>query len=268
MGLTIAYTLKAACGDSAAAVDLVTRLHAFARTLGFEKVGELFVEAEADLADDDSRWHPGARYVTDPARQRHEVIEGEVGDVPVEAHIIHADDSGLIEVRPIEAYWFAANHPGSEPCILGLARYLAVVERRAEDRRPGALDTGLGEGWHWQHFTKTQYAGMPQYGGPDNFLRAHKAVVALLDEAIRLGIDVDVADDSEYWRHRDDERMLRTLREWNGLIAAVGGMLKDRIADVQSPIFEHPEFEHLEAEGDAALHPHRDEPDEPDAASP
>jgi hypothetical protein len=260
MGLTIAYTLAAARLDSDAALDVVRQLHALAQTLDFDKVGEMFVESEAERVEDDGHgWHPGTRYVGDPLRERHEVIEGEVGEVPIEARIIHADDTGMVDVRPIEAYWFYANVPGSEPAILGLARYPAVVEREI-DAVVRPFETGLGEGWHWQHFTKTQYAGLPQYGGPENFLRAHKAVIALLDAAIRLGVNVEVCDDSQYWSHRDDQRMLRTLREWNGLVAAVSGMLKDRIADVQSPIFDHPEFEHLEAEGDAALHPDRRPP--------
>jgi hypothetical protein len=47
----------------------------------------------------------------------------------------------------------------------------------------------------------------------------------------------------------------RTLDEMNGVVAAAAGAMRDldaakgRPSQVQSPIFAHPQFEHLEAEG-------------------
>src|SRR5205085_6000041 len=97
---------------------------------------------------------------------------------------------------------------------------------------------------------KTQYAAVPQRGGDQNFLRAHVSLVELLDAAKALGIEVQVHDESQYWEHRDKQRLLAELHRWNCLMAAVTGRLKDELGDdaIQAAMTEFSNFEHLEAE--------------------
>jgi hypothetical protein len=120
---------------------------------------------------------------------------------------------------------------GSESAEFGLARY----PRRA--------------GWSWKSFCKTQYASAPQHGGAANFVRCHVGLVKLLDVAARLGFEVKVVDESDYWTKRDGQGLIREIGRWNELIAGVGGQLKDAQGQrqVSGPIFAFPDFEHLEA---------------------
>lgn len=107
----------------------------------------------------------------------------------------------------------------------------------------------------WVSFVKTQYASDPNCGGIKNFLKAHLSVVALLDHLKTLGFAVTVHDEGHYWEKRDIESMVREIGEWNGMMAAFGGALRDRFGpDLESAIHAFPNFEHLEAEG-AAKHP-------------
>ncbi len=66
---------------------------------------------------------------------------------------------------------------------------------------------------------------------------------------------VDVTDEGEFWQTRSEEKLRNRLQQYDGLVAAVGGMLKDASADhgngssVVSPIFDYVNFERLEHEG-------------------
>jgi hypothetical protein len=66
-------------------------------------------------------------------------------------------------------------------------------------------------------------------------------------------VRVQVRDDSRYAQHRNVNRLLRSVREWNALIATFVGRLDDLLGDrdivTAAPIKERPDFEHLEAEG-------------------
>ena len=66
----------------------------------------------------------------------------------------------------------------------------------------------------------------------------------------RLG-EVRIQDEGGYWPRRSVTMLRRKLDEANGIVAALGGALKDAggEASVESPIFRHPQFERLEAEG-------------------
>jgi len=80
-----------------------------------------------------------------------------------------------------------------------------------------------------------------------------------LDEARRLGCRVKVIDEGEYWPGRNEAVLRQNVGQMNGAIAAAAGAMKDfdrakGAAGVQSPIFAHPQFEHLEAEGAARGH--------------
>ena len=125
---------------------------------------------------------------------------------------------------------------------LGLARYPAVIIENA-----AAVPTGL-HNWRWHSCTKTQYAS--RYG-TDHFLTCHRAVISLLDAAAAPGLGVDVRDDSGYWVHRDQARLLASVDEWNRIVARLA-----RLADVteesglraMSPVGHNPNFERLEME--------------------
>jgi hypothetical protein len=70
---------------------------------------------------------------------------------------------------------------------------------------------------------------------------------------------VTVSDEGEYWPGRNEAALSRNLEQMSGAIAAAAGAMKDfdkasGAAGVQSPIFTHPQFERLEAEGAAGGH--------------
>lgn len=109
----------------------------------------------------------------------------------------------------------------------------------------------------WSSFCKTQYASDPRYGGGvPNFIKCHLLVIQTLDEAIRLGIDVEVSDESDYFIHRDLEKLVREVADWNEMIAAFVGGLKDACGDgeeIVAPITEYPNFERLEVRGNEKI---------------
>jgi hypothetical protein len=111
--------------------------------------------------------------------------------------------------------------------------------------------------YSWHSFCKTQYAGNPKLGGEANFLKAHLSLIELLDQIGALGVAVRIHDDSRYAKHRDVNRLLRILREWDAIIANFVGKLGDALGDsagsVIAPIRERPDFEHLEAKGIGVL---------------
>ena len=68
-----------------------------------------------------------------------------------------------------------------------------------------------------------------------------------------------VSDEGEYWPGRNEAKLRRNVEEMNCAIAGAAGAMKDfdkatGAAGVQSPIFAHPQFEHLEAKGAARRH--------------
>jgi hypothetical protein len=75
----------------------------------------------------------------------------------------------------------------------------------------------------------------------------------LLDKIRATGVAVRIRDDSGYARHRDANRLLRSLRDWDATVAAIVGTVTDALGDkackVVAPIKDRPEFEHLEAKG-------------------
>ena len=151
------------------------------------------------------------------------------------------DSRGALSVPPIIAYGFAAVVGHCEPVILGLGRYPRTIKEAGTD-----LPTGL-EGWSWHACTKTQYASVR---GTDHFVRCHRAVIALLDAARALGLEVEVRDDSGYWEHRDEGRLVESVKNWNSIVARIAGRVADGVeatgVEVDSAVFHHPDFERLE----------------------
>jgi hypothetical protein len=89
-------------------------------------------------------------------------------------------------------------------------------------------------------------------------VKVHRGIVAVLDEAKRLGASVEARDDGKYWEHRDAELLRAEVDRWNGVVAVFAGKLKDKLGeagfhDVVAPITDDPLFEHLEAKGQALL---------------
>lgn len=146
-----------------------------------------------------------------------------------------------------------------------------------------AVPTRLASGWRHSAFCKTQYASDPECGGPANFLRAHVSLITLLERAGALpGLTVAVDDEGHFGasNHSDDwaearaagreptyvdhpathsvPTLLRQLGDYNTMVAAVVGTLKDTLGGaVEAPILDFADFEALEFRGcrDEALQP-------------
>jgi hypothetical protein len=113
----------------------------------------------------------------------------------------------------------------------------------------GGAEDDLQPGeWFWSSACKTQYASMI---GDDHLLKCHLGLVRVLEHASTLGITVEVEDETGFWEHRSPERLFEAVRNMNRLIARFAGAVQDRLGAehrVDAPIFDHPEFEHLEME--------------------
>lgn len=124
---------------------------------------------------------------------------------------------------------------GSEPAAFGLATV----------RPPGTA------GWSWHWCCKTQYASLH---GDEHLVRCHTALVAVLDAARELGLEVAVRDETGYWESRSSRELLARVAERNRIVARFAGAFVDHSRDagvdsrrVQGPIFEHPDFERFES---------------------
>lgn len=61
----------------------------------------------------------------------------------------------------------------------------------------------------------------------EHFAKCHHGVIAILDALRGRGAEVNVRDGSGYWEHRDNAEPARRLNEWNEIVAAVIGAIKD-----------------------------------------
>ncbi|MDX1962210.1 MAG: hypothetical protein SFX18_03590 [Pirellulales bacterium] len=212
MGLTIHFEFKFQ-GTSAAALTVVETLFATAEQQKFPTLLE--VTTVLDPPPDEE--YPGGFIGIFSIRYLHKI------KTPLRELHAFVTDPG----------------EGSESAEIGLARF---------DEQPGAN----GEySWFWNGFCKTQYASDPRHGGIENFLRCHLGLVAIFDRAGQIpGMQVRVVDESDYWDHRDLDKLVQQINRWNQMIAAFAGKLKDHLpGQVTGPILENPRFEHLEAEG-------------------
>jgi len=229
MGLSIHFNLAAPPGTNRArAKEIVARLRQ--RAMRYKAAGR--VEAVSPLREDAAalRWGRTWRFIPVPGRP---------------------GSSYDMELTPLEGIVLGVGvGKDCEPLWLGLCRYPKTAWAGGDMRR-----TGLS-GWRWEGFCKTQFASL--HGWP-HFRRCHLAVLGLLEAACRLGCRVEVEDEGEYWPGRNEAALRRNVEEMNGAIAGAAGAMKDfDVAKggtgVQSPIFAHPRFEHLEAEGAAQPH--------------
>jgi hypothetical protein len=112
----------------------------------------------------------------------------------------------------------------------------------------GEETTIPGETGTWGSFCKTQYSN--QFGLP-TFLRAHMTVCAILEKAQNLGFKLFVHDEGEFWEKRDVKALAEEVAQWDAMIAAMFGAMKDAAPDgvLESPIQSRADFEHLEMKG-------------------
>ena len=222
MGVTIHYSLRLDTRSTAKAERTVRALHAsitrFAARRGLGAPGPIRpLTAGAPHAE---------RYVAVRGRQL---------------------EPRLLWVAPLEGWRFTVEiGEGCETATFGLARYPAFVTDGPRRRR-----TGFGGAWTFQSFCKTQYAGQL---GPEHLLHCHRAVIDLILLWKKAGVEVTISDEGEYWPGRDPHVLLRRVKALDQFVAALAGALKDASEEtggppVVSPIFEHPQFERLEAEG-------------------
>ena len=116
---------------------------------------------------------------------------------------------------------------------------------------PGRIShasTGFRGGWYLHSSCKTQYAGRH---GWENFLQCHLRVISLLDFWRSLGVRVRVNDEGGFWKARSVDKLRDGLQSYDGLVAAMSGVLKDAAggASVKAPIFDYQSFERLEHQG-------------------
>ena len=80
--------------------------------------------------------------------------------------------------------------------------------------------------------------------------RDPQAIIKVLDHAKSLGILEEVSDEGDFWQDRDVRALAQQVGQWNEMIAAFAGELKDLLGDqIESEITKFPDFEHLEAAG-------------------
>jgi hypothetical protein len=240
MGLTIHYSLRAK-GKETQALELVTALHQAAHDLPFKEVGDL-----VNLSDRECDFE--GRGKADPLRW---LLCQAQGSVALKAGKGQSGET-YVNFNPDRVLAFTAwPGEGCEESNFGLCHYPGEIISPLY----GKLKTGLA-GWRWRSFCKTQYASNPGYGGVANFLRCHLAVIALLDKAKELGCLDEISDESNFWVKRDVEALVREVGDWNQMIAAFGGRLKDVVGDgLQIAIAEYPNFEQLESAGQTKLPP-------------
>lgn len=244
MGLTIHYRLHTNLTKEVDVRVLVESMRQYARDLPFQEVGNL-VELKGDdassaLADknDELRW-----------------LKIQAGGCVEQGNTHYT-----VEPRHIIGFVTMPGE-GCEPANFGFCLYPPFIHVNGLGRKR-RLATRL-EGWSWRSFCKTQYASDPEAGGVENFLRCHLCVIKLLDFVKNTGlVDVEVSDEGHYWENRDLQKLGSEVGEWNQMIAAMSGLLKDEAAKhgitLVSAIAGFPNFEHLEAQGQKHIQQLRD----------
>jgi hypothetical protein len=255
MGLTLYYDWKTKA-DLSSARRMIARFHAIALKLPFDKVSEIFEQDPPDntpaFRTYDASFRQGGLYLS---RTR---ADGE---------------EEMVCVPALHALFFHVRVEGAETASIGLASHPPVVLHHEDviERNASGSECGrrLGEGdpiefptrrrgyYSWHSFCKTQYAGNPKLGGEANFLKAHLSLIELLDQIHAAGVPVRIRDDSRYAKHRDVDRLLRSLRDWDAIVARFAGSIGDALGGESgtliAPIKDRPDFEHLEAKGITVL---------------
>jgi len=252
MGLTIHYALKSSTRSPKKARELVAHLRGRALDLPFAQVEDI-VELKGEECDFDRRDRDDPhRWLLIQAGRHIERFMPGVGNCSYRVNPTHVI---AFETLPGD---------GCEPANFGLCRYPTHIEVAKPYRQDlkHRFRTGLS-GWTWSSFCKTQYSSNSECGGVENFLRCHLAVIKVLDHAKSLDIIEEVDDEGEFWQDRDVRALAGQVGEWNEMLAAFAGELKDLLGDqVDAEITKYPDFEHLEAAGCGRLQSTTDTPTE------
>jgi hypothetical protein len=229
MGLHLCYELALPRETAASAVtERVHLLHEAATRLSFAKVSPLVQVTAGEALGDVNLFDCSLEdFFRLWARVRLDPMDGDTG-----TRADHLPD----------AVGFAV-HPGQycEAATLGLAWVPPEDEER--NRKHGEPYV-----WHWHSLCKTQYASVVS---DEHLIHCHTTLVALLDEAIRLGFEVTVRDETHYWETRDADRLVAEVREMNRIVARIAGAMHDAVGEearTEGAIFQHPRFEELESE--------------------
>jgi hypothetical protein len=222
LGLHLCYRLTL---PGTTAVDMVreklSALKDFASTIGFDRVHDL------------------AEYTID------ELVEK--GDVPdivcIVASTMCGDPPDFYGVPAGGTCALAFGIAPGEECEAAMFGFLAPGSRNGNE------DDDLCPGeWVWSYACKTQYASIVS---DEHLLKCHDGLVRVLDHAAALGITVTVEDETGYWDHRSPTTLFKVVRDMNRLIARFAGEMESRWHGrhrIEAPIFDHPDFEHLEME--------------------
>jgi hypothetical protein len=255
MGLTLYYDWKTKT-DLSSARRMIARFRAIARNLPFDEVSEIYEQDPPDNKTTYRRYDGSFR-------------QGGL-------YLSRTRDDGkkeTVHVPALHALFFHVHVKGAETASIGLASHPPVVVHHEDliDRNEDGSECGrhLGQGdpiefptrrrgyYSWHSFCKTQYAGNPKLGGEPNFLKAHLSLIELLDRIQAAGVHVRIRDDSRYAKHRNVDRLLRCLRDWDAIVARFAGSIHDALGDkagsLIAPIKNRPDFEHLEAKGITVL---------------
>ena len=257
MGLTIHYDLSAKTRSAAKALKLIQALRQRCLDLPFKTVGDI-VDLSGDKADfnkrddkDPLRWFliqsdTSVDYVW--KRRYDKRGNPTMRAVKPDEHDRSRYSMGVL---PLHVIGFTAwPGEGCEESNVGLCLYPSTVEVE----QYGYKDTvRVGcKGWSWHSFCKTQYANDPAAGGLANFLRCHLTVCAMLEAAKAIGLTVEVHDEGNYWQKRDMKALGQEVGEWDKMIAAGGGALRDALGPaVETAMDGRPDAESLEAHAPA-----------------
>jgi hypothetical protein len=233
MGLTVQYKLAAPAGYTGAQAE---KLVESMRRVALRFYCEGLVDAVSPIT-------------TDSKTLRHSACDWLILPVPGQAGSSH-----VVEVCPSAGFLFQLTVGADcEPLRLGLCQYPSEVLSQGQPLR-----TKKGAAWRLSGFSKTQYASLH---GWKHFFRCHSAVVEILASLPPLGCRTRINDEGGYWPRRSVAVLRAELNQMNGLVAAAAGALRDLdretgergASKIESPIFEHPQFERIEANGVAEL---------------
>jgi len=251
MGLTVHYDWKIKA-DLPSARRMIAKFRAIALKLPFDEISQI---REQDAPDGKSAF----------LRHDHSFRQGGL----YLSRTRRDGDQETVEVPALHAMFFYVRVQGAESASIGLASHPPVIVHREDviERNKNGSERrrifGQGDAvefptrrrgyYSWHSFCKTQYAGNPKLGGEANFLKAHLSLIELLDRIQAAGVKVHIRDDSGYAKHRDVERLLRSLRDWDAMVARIVGNVGDVLGEdsgcLIAPIKARPDFEHLEAKG-------------------
>lgn len=264
MGLTIHYDITAPKGTTKRqAINYVRQIQEYADALVAEGVAisstPFTYMTAADIAklerNDDLGWIKSTTTQLVPYTLKTDLR----GTNTKEWAIVPALEGVIFEMNPAK---------GSEYVTIGLFKYPSSVtyvqpeysrlnrktyEWKKYPTVTKKIRTGFTGRWTFGGFTKTIYAS--EYGVA-NFVTAHLTVVAILEFAQSLGLEVDVRDESDYWEHRDINELVRQGAADLAMLAAVNRIFKNVAgSEVESSVSSMPNLEELEEQGRELMTP-------------